>query len=121
MTQTSWVKLDVLSYKPSYAVVKSPWFPLVLQIAALGGVVALITAGFGIGLGARSADLMILRKTNLSTLVVWGIWWPSMIAVAVAFGRVWCTVCPMELVNHVGDALARRLGWRLTTWTGTGS
>ncbi|MBM3319179.1 MAG: hypothetical protein FJY73_00685 [Candidatus Eisenbacteria bacterium] len=54
---------------------------------------------------------MVLRKTNLTTLFVWGLWWPGMIAAALAFGRVWCTVCPMELANRAGDALARLGGW----------
>jgi polyferredoxin len=110
--QTSRVSLDLLKCKPVHGVVKWPWFPLVLQLAALGAVLALAAVGLGIGLGARPADLMILRKTNITTLVVWGIWWPSMIAVAVTFGRVWCTVCPMELVNRAADALARTIGWR---------
>jgi polyferredoxin len=34
-----------------------------------------------------------------------------MIAMALAFGRAWCTVCPMEMVNRIGDAVARRIGW----------
>jgi polyferredoxin len=54
---------------------------------------------------------MTLRKTNLTTLIVWGLWWPAMIAVALAFGRAWCTVCPMEMVNRAADALARKVGW----------
>ncbi len=34
-----------------------------------------------------------------------------MIVVVIALGRVWCTVCPMELVNRLGDSLARLAGW----------
>jgi len=67
--------------------------------------------GFGIGPGLTANELLTLRKTNLTTLAIWGLWWPGMIAVALAFGRAWCTVCPMELVNRAGDALARRIGW----------
>ncbi|NUM37375.1 MAG: 4Fe-4S binding protein [Candidatus Brocadiae bacterium] len=54
---------------------------------------------------------MTLRKTNLTTLFVWGIWWPGMIFVALVFGHAWCMVCPMELVNRLSDALARKIGW----------
>jgi len=89
-----------------------PWFPVAFQAAALAAVAGLVAAGFGVGAGLRGEELLTLRKTNLSTLVVWGVWWPGMIAVALAFGRVWCTICPMELVNRAGDEAARRAGWR---------
>lgn len=67
--------------------------------------------------GASAAELKTLRKTNLTTLVVWGLWWPGMIAAALLLGRAWCTVCPMELVNRLGAAAGRRLGVaRLPLW-----
>ena len=77
---------------------------LVFIVSALGG---------GTGTGS---------VTN-TTLVVWGLWWPGMIVLAITFGRVWCTVCPMELVHRAGDALARRLGYRrarLSPWLRAG-
>lgn len=86
-------------------------FPMALQFAALAVVVWLAVNGFGIGNGVKAEELMTLRKTNLTTLVVWGLWWPGMIAIVLAFGRAWCTVCPMELVNRLGDAIAGKVGW----------
>jgi polyferredoxin len=65
--------------------------------------------GWGVGADTPAAELRTLRKTNLTTLVVWGLWWPGMIAAALVLGRAWCTVCPMELVNRIGDALGKRL------------
>jgi hypothetical protein len=59
----------------------------------------------------KGDELMTLRKTNLTTLFVWGLWWPGMIALALALGRAWCTVCPMELVNRIGHIFARKLRW----------
>jgi len=105
------VKLDLLKVAPVRAMVRWPGFPLLLQVFALATVVSLAAVGFGIGPGMEAEQLLLLRKTNITTLIVWGLWWPAMIAVALAFGRAWCTVCPMELVNRAGDSLARKVGW----------
>ena len=107
----SQVSHDVLSWKPVRRMLLWSGFPVVFQAMALVVVVALAVNGFGIGQGMKGEDLMTLRKTNLTTLVVWGLWWPAMIAVALLLGRAWCTVCPMELANRAGDAVARRIGW----------
>ena len=93
------------------AIVKFRLFPLVLQAGMLIVLGLLVLNGLGLGLGMAKPELMTFRKTNLTTLAVWGLWWPGMIAVALAFGRVWCTVCPMELANRIGDAIARTVGW----------
>ena len=87
-------------------------FPVVLQAVGLAAIVGLAVNGLGVGADLRGDQLTILRKTNLTTLAVWGLWWPGMIAVAILFGRAWCTVCPMELVNRVGHAVSRKLGWQ---------
>jgi polyferredoxin len=111
MKTPSQLKLDLLACRPVRAVALWPGFPVVLQAAALAVIVVLVATGFGVGPGMQVEELLTLRKTNLTTLVVWGLWWPSMIAVALALGRAWCTVCPMELVNRTSDAVARKLGW----------
>ena len=107
----SQVKLDVLAARSLRWLWRSPAFPVTLQALAFAALVALIAIGFGVGAGRSPDELMTLRKTNLTSLVVWGLWWPGMIAVALAFGRAWCTVCPMELANRIGDAVARKVGW----------
>jgi polyferredoxin len=114
---------DFLSARPFKAVLRWQGFPLVLQIAVLAIFVLLTINGLGIGLDQSPEELMTLRKTSLTTLVVWGLWWPGMIALALALGRAWCTVCPMELVNRAGDELARSLGWprlKLGRWLRAG-
>ena len=114
---------NVLANGPIRAVVQRAGFPVVLQIVALGGIGALAMNGWGIGLTESTDDLMTLRKTNLTTLFVWGLWWPGMIALALLGGRLWCTVCPMELTNRLADSLARRIGWpraRMTKWLKAG-
>jgi len=105
------LRVDFLSWRPVRNLVLRPWFPVVLQIVALAVVSTLAVMGWGCGLDKTPAELKLFRKTHLTTLVVWGLWWPGMIAVALAFGRAWCTVCPMELVNRLGDAIARKVGW----------
>jgi polyferredoxin len=52
----------------------------------------------------------LYAKSNLVNLLVWGLWWPAMVWTAVLFGRVWCAVCPLELLANGTERLARRLG-----------
>ncbi len=114
---------DVLSRAPARKLIEQASFPLALQIMALAGVGILAVNGWGIGLSESPQELMTLRKTNLTTLFIWGFWWPGMIALALVGGRLWCTICPMELVSRLGDAVARRIGWpraRLGRWLKTG-
>ncbi len=82
-------------------------FPLVLQVLTLVAFLLLVAGG----LLADTGDpdfARILRNTNLANLVVWSTWWPLIILAAIFLGRVWCMVCPMELVA----SLAARVGWR---------
>ncbi|MBF0316505.1 MAG: hypothetical protein HQK50_19570 [Oligoflexia bacterium] len=111
MRKRSQFKLNFLLLQPIQSIVMSAAFPIVLQILALSVFFCLAINGLGIGGRMRPEELMLLRKTNLTTLVVWGIWWPCMIAIALFFGRAWCMICPMELINRVGDAIARKIGW----------
>jgi len=97
------------------------WFPAALQVMTLLVFILLIVLGWGITTG-DPAFAKILRNTNLANLLVWSFWWPLIIASSVLFGRLWCTVCPMELIqsvlNRVG--LKKRLpkflrsGWVIT-------
>jgi hypothetical protein len=67
MKVSSQVKLDLLAWKPLRALALWPGFPLVLQGAALAVVVALAVLGFGVGAGMRAEELLVLRKTHLTT------------------------------------------------------
>ncbi len=80
------------------------WFPLAPQVILLL-VFALIIAG---GLGITTGDAKfakILRNTNLANLVVWSYWWPLIIVATVLVGRIWCMVCPIELVTAVASKI----------------
>lgn len=102
---------------------RSWFFPLSLQVLCLGAF-GLLIAG---GLAANSKDpafSVVLRNTNLANLVVWSYWWPAIILSAVVFGRVWCMVCPMELVTSLAARIglkrrpprAVRNGWTITVF-----
>ncbi len=103
---------DFLSLGPVRAMVMSPAFPVVLQVLMLAVVLAATWPGLGVGPGLGEKATDIVRKTNLTTLTVWGLWWPAMVVTVLVLGRIWCTVCPLELLNRAGHTLARRLGLR---------
>jgi len=112
MRRAAQVRFDVLAWRPVRGLMRWSGFPVLLQAVACVAVLWIATVGLGVGAGMSGEDLMTLRKTNLTTLVVWGLWWPGMILVALLLGRAWCTVCPMELLNRIGEAVRRRVGWR---------
>lgn len=81
------VLLDLIAPRPMRAVVQLRFFPVSLQVGMIIVLGLLAAGGLGFGLGMSPEELMTFRKTNLTTLVVWGLWWPGMIAMALAFGR----------------------------------
>ena len=85
----------------------SRWFPLAAQIIMLAAF-GLLVAG-GLGVKTSDADFAkVLRNTNLANLLVWSYWFPLLVAAAVLVGRLWCMVCPIELLS----SLAVRVGLR---------
>ena len=80
------------------------WFPLVFQILTLSVFVMLIIGGLFVDTDDM-AFAMVVRNTNVSNLIVWSYWWPLIILSAIFFGRVWCMVCPMELVTTLASVL----------------
>ncbi|HIE53100.1 MAG TPA: 4Fe-4S binding protein, partial [Armatimonadetes bacterium] len=100
---------------------KSRWFPLGVQLLLLAVFGGLIIWGWGVT--TSDPDFAkVLRNTNLANLIVWSFWWPLMVIVAVLFGRLWCLVCPLELVTSAASqiGLKRRFprslkrGWLIT-------
>jgi len=112
MKKFSQIRYDVLAWRPAKVLMRWPAFPVALQAVGLIVVVLLVINGWGIGLDQSASELKTLRKTNLTTLLIWGLWWPAMIAVALGFGRAWCMVCPAELASRLGHEVGRRVGWR---------
>ncbi len=46
------------------------------------------------------------RFGQVANVMVWGLWWPTLIILSILFGRVWCAVCPLssgaEVVQRAG-------------------
>lgn len=98
-------------------------FPYVFQGALLAGFVALAVLSWGRTAPDGVSD-KLYAKTHLTQLLIWGLWWPGMVWAAVLLGRVWCAVCPLELVANVGERAGRRLGVRqrrLGRWLASGA
>ncbi len=99
--------MNLLKIKYLSSLFKSRWFPIVPQLVMLM-VFGLLIAG-GIGVTTDDPEFAKwLRNTNLSNLVIWSYWWPMIIIAAILLGRMWCMVCPVELVAY----LASRIGLR---------
>jgi hypothetical protein len=114
-------------------IVLSEWRPLrsillsrivsqVPQAAFLLATASLIILGWGAD-PPDGVDGKFFAKSNFVTLTVWGIWWPTMILAAVVFGRVWCSVCPMQLLSRMGEWFGSRIGVpqrSIPSWTRAG-
>ena len=115
--------LNLLALRPVRALVLWPGFPYVFQAVALVVFVVLAFIGWG-HLTPPGVNAKLYAKANLVNLLIWGLWWPAIVWVTVLFGRVWCAVCPMELVANFSERLGRNLGlrqWRLSGWLAKGS
>ncbi len=115
--------INLLRYRPVRALFGWSAFPYVFQTAMLA-----VFVGLGILSWQRFAPPgvadKLYAKTNLAQLLVWGLWWPAMVWVAVLLGRAWCMVCPLELVANISERLGRRSRIRqrvLGKWLRTGS
>lgn len=101
---------------------RSPLFPYVFQAALLGIFLWLAVIGWG-QYAPQGVPAKQFAQTNLVSLVIWGLWWPAMVWVVVFGGRVWCAVCPLELVSNLTERIGRRLGVRqarLSRWLSAG-
>ena len=99
---------NLLALRPLKAFVLWWGFPYMFQALLLLGYLALAFLGWRLSAPAGVPD-KLYAKTNLVNLLIWGLWWPAMIWGAVLFGRIWCAVCPLELVLNGTERLARRL------------
>jgi len=77
---------------------KHRYFLISLQFITLFAFVLIIYGAIGVYTD-EPVFAKILRNTNFSNLLVWSYWWPILIVSAILFGRLWCSVCPIELVT----------------------
>ncbi|MBI2470910.1 MAG: hypothetical protein HYV59_06660 [Planctomycetes bacterium] len=106
---SSFQGFNLLKIRPIRALIQWPLYPYIFQIIAFMVFVSLAVTGWGHYPPVGVVD-KLYAKSNIVNLVIWGLWWPMMVWVAVLFGRVWCTVCPLELVANGSERLGRRLG-----------
>lgn len=111
-------RVDLLRIRPMRAMLLWGGFPYVFQALML--VLFVTLAGLGWGhVAPDGVPAKLYAKNHLTNLLVWGLWWPAMIWLVVLCGRVWCAVCPLELVANGTERLGRRLGLRqrvLSRW-----
>jgi len=94
------------------------YFPISLKYISLVVYIVLIVTG----LMAYSTDaefLKQLRNTNLGNLIVWSYWWPAIVIMAIFFGRIWCMVCPVEIITTFFAKIGlkrKRPKWLLSGW-----
>ncbi|MCC6489822.1 MAG: 4Fe-4S binding protein [Candidatus Hydrogenedentes bacterium] len=117
------MKRIVLSnLRPPRSVVYWRWFPEAVQALLLAVFIALIAYGWG-RYTPEGVNDKLYAKSNIVNLLVWGLWWPTMILAAVLQGRAWCAVCPLELVSSVSESLTSRIGIpprKVTRWMRAG-
>ena len=94
--------INLLRYRPLRAIFAWSGFPYLFQAAMLAVFVCLAILSWQKIAPAGVAD-KLFAKTHLAQLLIWGLWWPAMVWVAVLFGRAWCMVCPLELVANVSE------------------
>lgn len=93
------------------------YFPLVPQVVVLVAYIALVAGAIGV-----DTDIRHIGVTNLSTFLVWTLWWPIVLVSTILLGRLWCVVCPLELVSSVASTVGLkkrpppllRSGWVMT-------
>ena len=113
-------KINLLKIKPVWIIVKSKYYPIVPQLITLSIFVVLFIGSIGVGYDPKIAPY--IASTNLANQVVWNIWWPFTLVIAAIAGRLWCSVCPLELVNSLGSRIGLkrkapaflRSGWIVT-------
>ena len=97
------VSINLLKIKPVWIIVKSKYYPIVPQLINLSVFVLLFIGSIGVGYESKIAPY--IANTNLANQVVWNIWWPFTLVIAAIAGRLWCSVCPLELVNSLGSMI----------------
>jgi len=96
--------VNLLRIKFFRLIAGSKYFPIVPQIITFLAYIGLFVGSVGVGPHPRIASYLYV--TNLSNFLVWNLWLPVLIITSVLFGRIWCVICPLELMN----SLASRIG-----------
>jgi ferredoxin len=97
---------------------ESEYFPVSFRVLTLISFLTLVYIGFS-GSSMSTNFLRQLSRTNLTTSFVWRFWWPFIILSAILMGRVWCMVCPVEMITTFFARIGRkrpRPKWLTSGW-----
>ena len=86
-------------------------FPALLQAVALGVLLFMIVAGWGLH-GVEGIDVEgALMYTNIATFGFWVIWFMALVLLLPLVGRLWCTVCPLGWCNDLAARWGLKRAW----------
>ncbi len=92
--------------------------PLIFRLFSFFALLAIVLLGLS-AFSSNQAFLVQLRNFNLGNLFVWSYWWPLIVISAIFLGRLWCFVCPVELITSffakIG-AKKKRPKWLMSGW-----
>jgi polyferredoxin len=94
------------------------WLPVSFRVITFIAFIGLVVIGFS----SPTNNPFFLRQLsviNLTTSFVWRLWWPMIILSAIFLGRVWCMVCPVEMITTFFAKIGLRLKrprWILSGW-----
>ncbi|WP_372933401.1 4Fe-4S binding protein [Mariniphaga sediminis] len=94
------------------------WFPVSFRLMALVVFVVLVFIGFS-SPTKHPVFVNQLSKINLTTSFVWRLWWPLIVLSSIFLGRVWCMICPVEMVTTLFAKIGlkrKRPKWILSGW-----
>ena len=86
-------------------------FPALLQAVALGVLLFMIAAGWGLrGIEGIPVEGPLLY-TNIATFGFWVVWFMALVLLLPLAGRLWCTVCPLGWCNDLAARIGLKRGW----------
>jgi len=92
-------RLDLLRIPGLRALLRQPWFPLVVQLPVVLLFALVVAAGL---FGNPAPD------RNIAPILTWTIWWALLVLLVLFAGKLWCTVCPwMALADWLGRLVPR--------------
>ena len=92
---------DLLQIKLLGSLLKSTWFWRTCRFVLLAMTLVMIAYGWHQHAipGVAAADP--LMYTNLATYGLWVLWLMAVVFVALLFGRLWCSFCPLGWLNGI--------------------
>jgi DNA-binding NtrC family response regulator/NAD-dependent dihydropyrimidine dehydrogenase PreA subunit len=91
--------INLLQFDKIKAFFNSTKYPLGLQVVAAAAFIAIFLMAFT---GSQAPD------SNLSLILVWGIWEPLLFISWFIGARIWCSVCPMGAVNDLLNRFGKK-------------